>query len=66
MPLSSKTDTLYPCEARVTVAGKESKAMAEQLMTVSKEWLTDCLGLLSPDEMHGVDMAIRVQLGLAA
>ncbi len=40
--------------------------MAEQLMTVSKEWLTDCLGLLSPDEMHGVDMAIRVHLGLAA
>jgi len=35
-------------------------------MTVSKERLTDCLGLLYPDVMKGVGMAIRVQLGLAA
>jgi mRNA interferase MazF len=66
VPLSSKTDKLYPCEAKVTVDGKESKAMADQIMTVSKERLTERLGLLSPDEMRGVDMAIRIQLGLAA
>jgi mRNA-degrading endonuclease toxin of MazEF toxin-antitoxin module len=44
----------------------ESKAMADQIMTVSKERLTERLGLLSPDEMRGVEMAIRIQLGLAA
>ncbi len=44
MPLSSKTDKLYPCEARGTVEGKESKAMADQIMTVTKERLTERLG----------------------
>lgn len=66
VPLSSKTDRVFPCEARVTVEGRESKAMADQIMTVSKERLTDRLGLLSPDEMRGVQMAMRIQLGLAA
>ena len=37
-----------------------------RIMTVSKERLTDRMGLLSPDEMRGVDMAVRIQLGLAA
>jgi mRNA-degrading endonuclease toxin of MazEF toxin-antitoxin module len=33
--------------------GGESKAMADQIMTVSKERLTERLGLLSPNEMRG-------------
>ncbi len=66
VPLSSKTGKLYPCDARVTVVGMESKAMADQIMTVSKERLTERMGLLSQEEMRGVDMAIRIQLGLAA
>jgi mRNA interferase MazF len=66
VPLSSKIDKLYPCEARVTVDGRESKALADQIMTVSKERLTERLGILSPHEMHGVDMAMRIQLGLAS
>jgi mRNA interferase MazF len=66
VPLSSKTDKLYPCEAKVMVAGMESKAMADQIMTVSNERLTKRLGILSPHEMRGLDMALRVQLGLAA
>jgi len=64
VPLSSKTDKLYHCEAMVTVNGKESKAMADQIMTVSKERLTERMGLLSPDLMRVVDMAMRIQLGL--
>jgi mRNA interferase MazF len=66
VPLSSKTGKLYPCEAIVTVEGRESKAMADQIITVSKERLTGCLGLLSPHDMHGVDVAMRIRLGLAA
>jgi mRNA interferase MazF len=66
VPLSSKTGKLYPCEARVSVQGRESKAMADQIMTVSKERLAECLGRLTPDEMRGVDMAVRIQLGLTA
>jgi mRNA interferase MazF len=66
VPLSSKTDKLYPCEAMVMVDGRDSKAMADQIMTVSKERLTELLGVVSPGQMRGVDMAIRIQLGLAA
>ena len=66
VPLSSSIGKLYPCEARVIVEGRESKAMADQITTASKERLTGRLGLLSPDEMRAIDMAIRIQLGLAA
>ncbi|MGO9170254.1 MAG: type II toxin-antitoxin system PemK/MazF family toxin [Candidatus Sulfotelmatobacter sp.] len=44
----------------------QNKAMADQIMTVRKERLTERLGLLSPNEMLGVYMAMRIQLGLAA
>lgn len=64
VPLSSKTDNLYSCEARVTVKGRESKAMADQIMTVSRECLIERLGLLSPRELHGIEMTMRIQLGL--
>jgi len=66
VPLSSQVGKLYPCEAMVTVEGRESKAMADQIMTVSKERLAGRVGLLSPHEMRGVDIAMRIQLGLAA
>jgi mRNA interferase MazF len=66
VPLSSKTSKLYPCEAMVTVDGSESKAMADQITTVTKERLHDFLSVLSAHDLHRVEMAIRVQLGLAA
>jgi mRNA interferase MazF len=66
VPLSTKTGKLYPCEAIVTVEGRKSKAMADQIMTVSKERLALRLGMLSPHDMHGVEVAMRIQLGLAA
>jgi mRNA-degrading endonuclease toxin of MazEF toxin-antitoxin module len=40
--------------------------MSDQIMTVSKKRLTERLELLSPDEMRGVEMAVRIQVGLAA
>jgi mRNA interferase MazF len=66
VPLSSKTRNVSPSEARVTVGGKKSKAMADQIITVRKHQLTERLGALCPHEMQGVDMALRIQLGLAA
>jgi mRNA interferase MazF len=53
VPLSSKTSKLYPCEARVAIAGMESKAMANQIMTVSKKQLTERFGVLSHEHMRG-------------
>jgi mRNA interferase MazF len=66
VPLSSQTGKLYPCEAMVLVEGRESKAMADQIMTVSKDRLTECLGMLSGHDVHAIEMALRIQLGLTA
>lgn len=66
IPLTSNVSRLYPCECAVTVAGKTSKAMADQIMTVSKTRLTNRLGAVSPEGMEAVERIIRVQLGLGA
>jgi mRNA interferase MazF len=66
VPLSSNTDKIYPCEAKVRIGGKESKAMADQIVTVSKDRLTTQVASLSEDDMRSVEIAIRIQLGLAA
>jgi len=66
VPLSSKTGKRYPGDALISVDGRESKAMADQITTVSTERLRQFLGLLSPHDLHRVEMAIRIQLGLIA
>jgi len=65
VPLTSNVDRLYPSEAYVTIDGKTSKAMADQLTTVSKERLANLVGRLSRDDMSQVERAVQVQLGLA-
>jgi mRNA interferase MazF len=64
VPLSSQTSKLYPGEARVQVEGRESKAMADQIMTASKERLRSRLGALSPNDLRAVEDAVLVQLGI--
>ena len=64
VPLTSNVARFYPCECPVTVAGKTSKAMADQIMTVSKKRLHDRLGVISGDDMEAVEQIIRIQLGL--
>lgn len=64
VPLTSNTDRLYPSEARVAFAGKESKAMADQLATVSKLRLVKCAGVLSEEDMRKVEEAIKIQVGI--
>jgi mRNA interferase MazF len=64
VPLTSNTDRLYPSEAVVIFEGKESKAMADQLATVSKERLFRRAGILSKDDMRKVEQAIKIQLDI--
>lgn len=64
VPLSSQTDKLYPGEARVQVEGRESKAMADQIVTASKERLRNRIGTLSPHDLKAVEDAILVHLGI--
>ena len=64
VPLTSKTDRLYPSEALVVFDGKESKAMADQLATVSKSRLFQRVGNLSQKDMGKIVEAIKVQLDI--
>jgi mRNA interferase MazF len=64
VPLTSNTGRLYPSEAIVMIDGKESKAMADQLTTASKERLTNQLGKLSSEDVKALERAIKIQLGI--
>lgn len=64
VPLTSSTDSVYPSEALVTLKGKRSKALADQLTTVSKIRLSGRMGRLSKKDLAGVETAIKAQLGL--
>ena len=64
VPLTSNLGRLYPSEAYVTVNEERSKAMADQLSTVSKHRLSTLKGSISVSDMDTVERAIRTQLGL--
>ena len=64
IPLTSNIERVYPSEALITLNGRQGKAMADQLTTVSKARLGDKLGELSFDDRQRIEHAIRIQLGL--
>jgi len=64
VPLTSNTGRLYPSEAVVTMNGKQSKAMADQIMTAAKERLKGKLGALSLADMRSVERVLKIQLGI--
>jgi len=64
VPLTGKVDRLYPSEAAVVFEGEESKAMADQLASVSKQRLFRRAGVLSKEDMHKIEDAIKVQLDI--
>ncbi len=64
VPLTGSTDKLYPSEAFVTFRGRRSKAMADQLTTVSKKRLINKSGTLSSADMEHVARAIATHLDI--
>ena len=64
VPITRNVDKLYPSEAYVTFRGKRSKAMADQITTVSKKRLINAAGSISKTEMEGISKAITTQLDL--
>ena len=64
VPLTSKTDRLYPSEALVVFEGEDCKAMADQLATVSKTRLFRRAGILSVEDMCKVEEAVKIQLDI--
>ena len=64
MPMTSNTTRTYPGEAVVTIAGRSSKAMADQIMAADKTRVKTRIGALSRADMIAVEDAIRLHFGL--
>lgn len=64
VPLTGRTERIYPSEAVVVFQGEERKAMADQVATVSKERLFRRADILSLEDMRKVEEAIKVQLDI--
>jgi mRNA interferase MazF len=64
VPVTSNISRLYPSEAYVTIAGEQSKAMADQFATVSKARLRERIARIGSEELQALGRAIRVQLQL--
>ena len=64
IPLTSNVDRQYPGEALVTLDGKPSKVMADQVMAADKSRLKNQLGALTKADMQAVEDAIRIHFGM--
>ena len=64
VPITSQVAKVYPGEAIVTVNGEQRKAMADQIMTASKQRLSNRLANLSRADMTAVESAVLLQLGM--
>lgn len=64
VPLTSNTGRLYPSEAVVTIDGKESKAMADQITTADKQRLKNLMGKLAREDMKALERVLKIQFGI--
>ena len=60
VPLTSNVERLYPSEAYVEVEGRQHKAMADQIATVSKRRLQTLVDRVSSGDLGSVERALRV------
>jgi len=64
VPISSQVAKIYPGEAQITLNGQQRKAMADQIMTASKQRLKNKLGTLSRADVSAVENAVLLQLAI--
>ncbi len=64
VPISSQIAKVYPGEALITLNGGQRKAMADQIMTASKQRLKSKLGSLSRADIASVEGAVLLQLAI--
>ena len=64
VPLTTRTDPVYPSEALVMVGKQQGKAMTDQIVTVAKNRLLSRMCDLSDSDMNLVEEALRIHLGL--
>ncbi len=64
VPLTSNTTHVYPSECLVTVKRQRSKAMTDQIRTVSHQRFGTRIADLSASDLQAVENVLRLQLGL--
>jgi mRNA interferase MazF len=68
VPITSNVSRVHPFQvflsATSTGLERDSKAQAEQVRSVSVERIADAVGRLEPREMHALEAALRLHLGL--
>jgi len=64
VPLTSRCERVYPGEALVEAAGRQAKAMADQIMSASKGRFHERLDVLSPRDLKAVEDAILLHLSI--
>lgn len=64
IPLTSNTTHLYPAECLVQTHQQLSKAMADQLTTVSTLRLVAKMGTVNTSDMQAIERITMLQLGL--
>lgn len=64
MPVTSNTEVVYPTECLIQIQGKQSKAMADQLTTISKLRLVSKIGIATAESMDDIERVILLQLGI--
>lgn len=63
LPLTTSVDRVYPSEAVIMVNGQQTKALADQLTTVSKLRFGNKMGAVTARDMQKIEQIIKVQLG---
>jgi mRNA interferase MazF len=64
VPISSQVAKVYPGEALINLNGEQRKAMADQIMTASKQRLKNKLGILSLADVTAIESAVLFQLAI--
>ena len=62
IPLSGRVERVYPFQVRIPAGEsglpKESKALCEQIRTVSRRRLIERIGTLAPERLHEIRVAL--------
>lgn len=64
VPFTSNVSKVYPSEVLVSVANRASKAMADQMMTVSKLRLSEKIADIKVEDMQKIEAVVCLQLGI--
>ena len=63
VPLTTNVESLYPGEAIVSVNGKPTRVLGDQIRSLDRRRLRGRVARLSVEELREVETAVRVTLG---